>query len=111
MMKLLTIQELAELLNAKVTTIYSWVNRGNVPYLKFNGLVRFDQTEIQAWIEESRRPHNVTTKQPRKPTYDKDIDSTIRKAIDVTLCKGYTQRNEKTDRGQGSKMEVINGTI
>ncbi len=110
-MKLLTIQELAEILNAKVTTIYSWINRGSVPHLKFNGLVRFDQAEIQAWIEESRRPHNVTTKQPRKPTYDKDIDATIRKAIDGTIPKEYTQRNEKTDRGQGSKLEVVNGTI
>ncbi len=62
-MKLLTIQELAKLLNAKVTTIYSWINRDSVPYLKFNGLVRFDVAEIEAWIEESRRPHNVTKKQ------------------------------------------------
>ncbi len=111
-MEFVTIKKISSFLKIKESTLYSWVHNGTIPCYKLNGLLRFDMTEIKEWIKESRlKPRNVTQKHPRKPKYDNDIDSTIRKAIDGTLRKSYTKRNEKTDRGQGSNLEVKNGTI
>jgi excisionase family DNA binding protein len=48
-------KELAERLHTKLGTIYSWVSRGKVPYVKINGLTRFKQKEIEAWLLEEER--------------------------------------------------------
>jgi excisionase family DNA binding protein len=48
-------KELAAKLGTKPGTIYSWVSRGKVPYVKINGLTRFKEKEIQAWLLEQER--------------------------------------------------------
>jgi len=46
-----TYKQVAELLNVKVGTIYSWVARGEVPYVRLGKrVVRFPQAEIEQWL-------------------------------------------------------------
>ena len=50
MEKLLTIDELAEVLSVKKSTIYQWVHIGLVPHIKVGRLLRFKEESIQKWL-------------------------------------------------------------
>jgi excisionase family DNA binding protein len=49
--RLITIQELSQIIAIKVPTIYRWVHEEYIPHLKINHLVRFKESEIAEWIE------------------------------------------------------------
>ncbi len=58
--KLLTIDELAEVLSVKKSTIYQWVHLGLIPHIKMGRLLRFKKEDIEKWllskqVEPSRR--------------------------------------------------------
>ncbi len=48
--KLLTIDELAEVLTVKKSTIYQWVHLGLIPHIKVGRLLRFKERNIQKWL-------------------------------------------------------------
>ncbi len=50
MEKLLTIDELAEVLSAKKSTIYQWVHLGLIPHMKVGRLLRFKEGDIEKWL-------------------------------------------------------------
>ncbi len=50
MQKLLTIDELAEVLSAKKSTIYQWVHLGLIPHIKVGRLLRFREGDIEKWL-------------------------------------------------------------
>ena len=52
---LISPEELSQALRVAQVTIYQWVRRGVIPYLKIEALVRFDPQEMQAWLESKRR--------------------------------------------------------
>lgn len=58
---LLTIDELAGQLGITIRHVRRLVAERRVPYLKVGGLVRFDPTDIAAWLDEGRRPRRDGT--------------------------------------------------
>jgi len=50
MQTLLSIQEVADMLQLKVSTIYDWVHRKKIKYVKMGGRVRFRLEDINALI-------------------------------------------------------------
>lgn len=55
--ELLTARELEAMLKIDVKTIYAYVQRGLIPYVKIQSNVRFPKHEILTWIQEqSHRP-------------------------------------------------------
>ena len=52
---LLTIQDVAQHLQIKPSTLYAWVAQGKIPCVRLNGLVRFAQEDIDAWVEANRK--------------------------------------------------------
>ena len=51
MEKLLTAKQVGELLEVKISTVYDWVARGVIPYVKLGRLLRFKKNEIFRWVE------------------------------------------------------------
>ena len=51
MQKLLTPQEIADLLGVKTSTIYQWTHQGFIPHIKLGRLVRFKEDKILTWVE------------------------------------------------------------
>ena len=49
--ELLTIQETADLLRLKVSTIYKMVCQRRIPFAKYSGKLRFPRDSIVAWVE------------------------------------------------------------
>jgi len=54
MQNLLGLNEIAEYLGVKPSTIYAWVNQKRLPYYKIGSLVKFDLHDIEAW-KQSRK--------------------------------------------------------
>ena len=46
MKKLLTVLEIAELLNVTKTTIYSMIYKNEIPFIKIGGTYRFNADEV-----------------------------------------------------------------
>ena len=63
MEKLLNPQELAEALNVRPGTVYSWLSRGvDIPHVKIGGSVRFREKAVMEWLlqkERKRRRRNL----------------------------------------------------
>jgi excisionase family DNA binding protein len=53
---LLTIQEAAELLRVKRSTLYTWVHRHQIPSQKVGKLVRFHRGDLEGWLKAQHRP-------------------------------------------------------
>ncbi len=51
---LISIDELASLLRIQKGTIYNWVYRRKIPYVKVGRLVRFDLNEIAKYLDGCR---------------------------------------------------------
>jgi len=59
--ELLTAKELEALLKIDVKTIYSYVQRGLIPYVKIQSNVRFIKEEIMEWVEyQAYRPRSMS---------------------------------------------------
>jgi len=69
MEKLLTAKQVSELLEVKVSTVYDWVYRKAIPYVKLGRLIRFKKPEIFHWVESHTirpSPSGLKAKPPRK---------------------------------------------
>ena len=48
--RLLTIDQVAEVLSVKKSTVYQWVHQELIPYIKLGSLLRFEEQDIEKWI-------------------------------------------------------------
>ncbi|MFI5304917.1 MAG: helix-turn-helix domain-containing protein [Nitrospiria bacterium] len=80
-MELVTIKEVSQCLKVKVSTLYSWVYQGSIPFYKLNGLIRFNLEEINEWILRPK-PGPQKRKVPLPSSKRLDIDDLVIKAID-----------------------------
>ena len=55
MEKLLTPEQLSELLNVKRSTVYKWAHYGYVPMVKLGSLIRFKESKIEEWLKRRER--------------------------------------------------------
>ncbi len=60
--KLLIAEEVAELLQVEVKTIYSWANVGKIPSFKVGGCLRFDRQEV---LEAARNKIQLSLPEPK----------------------------------------------
>lgn len=56
MEKLLTSEQLAEMLQVKLSTIYQWTHTGFVPFIKVGRLIRFRESDVVKWLEKRNNP-------------------------------------------------------
>lgn len=54
MEKLLTPEEVKEILNVKLSTIYQWTHLGFIPHIKVGRFLRFEQSEIEKWLRKKK---------------------------------------------------------
>jgi excisionase family DNA binding protein len=67
--RLLRAREVAELLDVDVKTVTEWFRAGLIPGFRVGGRVlRFRESEIEAWLDASRGPNTMRGKEPAAPT-------------------------------------------
>ena len=89
MAKLLTVREVAQILNCSTSTIYGWTETGKISFRKINGLLRFDSEEITAFIDNSKRSKLLPKIKIKPAASKKHIDRMIEKTIADAKNKGY----------------------
>ncbi len=52
-MKLLTVEEIAEFFQTSTSTIYRWVHKREIPFVKLGGKLRFSPDAIQEYIKKN----------------------------------------------------------
>lgn len=60
-MKLLRPDEVADLLQVKITTIYTWVKDGKLPSIRIGNTIRFDEQKIIEYLQQQGEKHDRTT--------------------------------------------------
>jgi excisionase family DNA binding protein len=80
----LTIKELSAYLKIKDKTLYYLVERGSIPHYRVGKLVRFKQSEIDAWMETKRA-------------------KTFERCLDKAKRSLYTGPGRKSDGPSGRK--------
>lgn len=53
--KLYTTKELADLLQVNRMSIYNWVRRGKLSYIKLGSLVRFSEESVNKFLKETTK--------------------------------------------------------
>lgn len=52
--KLITMQKVSEITLMKKSTIYTYVARKKIPYLRLGGKLLFDEQDILKWLESKK---------------------------------------------------------
>jgi len=60
--KLLTTQEIAEVLGVKPSTIYQYTHQGYIPHVKIGKFVRFREKDVERWVERKANSGRITRK-------------------------------------------------
>jgi excisionase family DNA binding protein len=58
MKKLLTPDDVCDLLTIEKSTLYAWTSKDKIPYHKLGG-IRFEEDEIQRWLKLKKRGLNI----------------------------------------------------
>ncbi len=56
MVEILTTEEVAELLRISPNRVLLLARRGDIPFFRVDGRIRFDAEEIEGWIKARRQP-------------------------------------------------------
>ena len=111
--KLLTVAEVAEWLGAKKFTIYSWVHERRIPHKKAGRLLRFDEDEIEAWLQTTSVPardrHTArTSRMSRARRFRLIISRRLQVRKNGHFLSAKTRRGEKPVNS-GKKMRNPTG--
>lgn len=92
---MLTIKSLAAQLSVKPSTLYSWVAQGKIPVLKINGVIRFEERDIEQWLQKCRvsvgPPREMAKYRCRGPV------TSVHHLIERAKRAVYTSRGETSD--------------
>jgi excisionase family DNA binding protein len=108
------IEDLSKYLKVKIKTLYAMLP--DIPHYRIGKLIRFKKAEIDAWLESKRenvQDIKIQTKNKRKTSdlANNHIDKLIRKTIDQTKQEDYNSYHGKSDRIEGPRKEINNGSI
>ncbi len=60
--RLLTVEEIADYLQVKPSTIYQWTHQGFIPHVKLGNRVRFRLCQVDRWIERRAKDGRLSNK-------------------------------------------------
>ncbi len=62
MEKLLTVQQVSDLMQISRSLVYKWVHYGFVPHLKLGSLIRFRESDLTKWVDKRKKSSRITYK-------------------------------------------------
>lgn len=97
MERLLTIEQISELLQIKKSTIYSLVNQKRIPFIKLSGkLLRFKSSEIEKWLDGFHSSADSKDHIPTKKRATKGTNKFPRNRIEALIESVKSEVLQKT---------------
>jgi excisionase family DNA binding protein len=59
MEKLLTVQQVSDLMQISRSLVYKWIHYDFVPYVKIGNIVRFKESELNRWLKNKEHKGRV----------------------------------------------------
>lgn len=113
--KLLAIGDLSAYLRIKPKTLYSKVESGEIPHYKIGHLIRFRKSEVEVWLERSRKTSRGVPVRVRRNfkagRSAMNMERLVQKTIDESKRGEYTSGHGKSDQTKGLGKEVENGDL
>jgi excisionase family DNA binding protein len=104
---LLTIKDLSQWLQIKPSTLYTWVAQRKIPFVKINGLIRFQDSEINGWIR-SFQVHD-------SPSVPRHVERNQRLNLQTLIAQAkreaYTVPCGKPDQDRATRKEGCDGAV
>jgi excisionase family DNA binding protein len=115
---LLTIKEVALYLGIPESTLYFWIETGQMPHYRLGRLVRIKKEDVDAWLQSKRKEVVEVGKKAKEMLKGIsrgriDIDRIVEKSIAETKCTTYnqTQRGTGQSRGLENRKEADDGIV
>ncbi len=112
----LTLNEAAQYLGVKASTLYSMVERKEIPHYRIGRLIRFTKADLDAFMRE-RRVDRVDFEKEAKKILNLtqnpkiDVDALVKKTVEQRRRNGYTSSHGKPERVEGFGKEVPHGAL
>ena len=108
-MPLLTVKDVAARFQVKDKTVYAWAAQGKIPAMKINGVIRFDEHEIERWLQ----ARQVPTERPVRSvkSWRTGSASNVDHLIERAKRAVYTQRGETRPLASPFREEERNGAL
>jgi len=99
----LTIQQVADYLSIKPSSLYSKVSE--IPHFRIGRLLRLKKAEIDAWIETQREDIPQVRRMRSGKRNIPDVDKIVRRAIDAARDRGYNSygKSDHSIKGLGKE--------
>ena len=113
----LNVQQIANYLGIKASTVYSLVEQKKVPHYRIGRQIRFIGSEIDEWMNLQKEPAVDTKVEAKKvlrsieKKSDLDVDRIVKKVVEQPKKKGYNFLQEKPGRIKDLRKEVEDGII
>jgi len=103
----LNIKEVSEYLGIKKSSLYSRVEKKEIPHYRVGRLIRFKKSEIDPWMEKFKSApldlHAEARRILKGVTKGIDIDAIVNKSIAEVKGLNYTPNPGRSDRIKGHK--------
>ena len=109
----LVIDELSQYLGIKKSSLYSMVERREIPFYKIGRLVRFKKEDIDAWVE-SLKFEVVSPQAEARKIINKgplEVSRIVKKHVAQSKALGYTPKYGRPDKVKDLGKEVSDGTL
>lgn len=95
----LSIKDVSVYLSIRVSTLYSWCNKGLIPHYKVHGLLRFKKDEIDVWMTTFHKEEPPTP----LPSFKRQDHSDIDYIIERVKKEAYNLPHGRPDRIRAGK--------
>ncbi len=112
----LTLNEAAQYLGVKASTLYSMVERKEIPHYRIGRLIKFTKADLDAFMQE-RRVDRVDPEKEAKRILNLarnsniDVDALVKKTVAESRRNRYTSSHGKPERVEGFGEEVPHGAL
>jgi excisionase family DNA binding protein len=109
-MMLLTVKDLAARFQVKEKTVYAWASQGKIPCMKIEGVIRFDSSQIEKWIQNRQVPIGPPCKSTKSGP---KASAHARQGVDVLVERAkravYTSHGETRPVASPKRKETSHG--
>ena len=112
----LTVREASQYLGVKPSSLYSMVEKKEIPHYRIGQLIKFTMADLDAFMQE-RRVDPVDLEKEAKKILNRtrnpkiDVDALVKKTIAQSRGNRYTACHGKPDQVKGLGKEAAHGAL